>query len=360
MSQLGIGGLELQVLELIRNINKNKFTIFCCPLWKKMALLDEFNKAGATIVRIQKSNSYDIRIIPKLIKFIKFNNIDILHTWIFTANSWGRFAGILANVPSIICSERNEEHWKKIIHKSIDYLLSLKTEKIIANSKRVENFLINKEKINRKKIDVIYNGVDFDRFSSINKEEIRKTLTRVKKNNVVIGTIANFNPQKDYRNLLKALSYVYQKKKNISLLVIGKGNLEAEIKKHVKKLQLENIVTFLGRVKNVEDVLHTMDIFVLASEREGFANVILEAMASSLPVVATNVGGNSEAIIDNNTGYIVPKKDPKALADKIIKLIDQPDLANTFGNRGHERSRLFSIKKMVNSYEELYFNLYYK
>ena len=134
--------------------------------------------------------------------------------------------------------------------------------------------------------------------------------------------------------------------------------MRSTIENHVQKLGLSEKVQFLGYQNNILEILRSMDIFILPSLWEGMPNAILEAMAAGLPVVATNVGGTPEVVVDGETGFLVPPRDPEALANAIKLLIDDPELRKKFGQAGRERvERHFTIQETVRKTEELYLRL---
>jgi glycosyltransferase involved in cell wall biosynthesis len=359
ISQLGIGGLELQVLELVKGLDKNRFKIFLCPIWPVMDLESEFIRAGACLVKIHKATRYDFTFLYRLIKFLKNEKIDIVHTWIFTANTWGRIAGLLAKTPVIISSERSVAIHKNKVQIIIDRILANYSEKILVNSVAVKQTLTNIEKIQQSKCEVIYNGVDYQRYENNNssKTVIREELG-LPLGNFIIGTVANCTPAKDYPNFLHAAKIVCDKLPRATFVICGGGPLINTVKNISDKLGLHESVIFLGQRRDVNNVLASFDVFLLASRWEGFSNAILEAMASSLPVVATDVGGNPEAIISEKTGFIVPPNDPEAISKRIMDLLNNPEMMRKMGEAGRKRvTEHFSIATMVLKYENIYLSL---
>jgi glycosyltransferase involved in cell wall biosynthesis len=358
LSQLGRGGLELQVLELCKGLSKDKFLIYCLPLWPIYDLEEEFVKTGVQIIKIHKKASFDLSILLRLIKFLKREKIDIVHTWIFTSNTWTRTAAILNNIPVIIASERSVDTWKKFPHKIVDRLLSKKTDLIISNSKAVYEFVIS-EGISANKCNIIYNGVDIEKANNNNKSpNIIKDEINIPLDKIIIGIVANFNPQKDYNNFVHAANLILKNRDDVHFLTVGIGPELNSILELTINFRINNRFTFLGSRNDIPNVLSVMDIFTLTSTREGFSNAILEAMAVGLPIVATDVGGNAEAVVDGETGFIVPPNDPEELALALIKLIESPKLRKNFGEGGKRRTKLhFDSTTMVETYSKLYLDL---
>jgi glycosyltransferase involved in cell wall biosynthesis len=357
VSQLGLGGLELQVLELIRSLDKSRFEIHICPLRAIYDLESEFRAAGANIVHIHKKHAFDLSVLPRLAGFIRKNQIDVVHTWIFTANTWGRLAAWLAGARVILASERNVDIWKDWKYRCIDFALARVTHLILVNSEAVRNFLVEQEHIPAEKIMVIYNGIDVSRFLGAGagpKSQMRAALG-IPADCPVIGTVANFRPQKDYKNFITAMRLVKDRHPDAMFLICGGGAEETVVVRQVEQAGLAGAALFLGVRRDIPQVLQAMDVFVLASRYEGFSNAILEAMLAGLPVVATDVGGNREVIVDGQSGFLVPAGAPVLLAEGVNHLLANPDLRLELGKAARRQvAANFSTEKMHREYQALY------
>ncbi len=217
-------------------------------------------------------------------------------------------------------------------------------------SKDLESWLIDSVSIAPDKIIQLYNGVDIERFSP--SEEA------VSDQPIVIGTVGRLSGEKDQLTLLEAfigLKKAVSEKLDIQLSIVGDGALREEIQQRVNSENLEDCVNLVGKRDDIPEQLRKMDIFVLPSLGEGISNTILEAMASGLPVIATNVGGNPELVQEGQTGFIVPSANPDAMAQAIKKYLDQPALIMKHGLAGRERvEEKFSIQRMTERYFTLY------
>lgn len=207
-------------------------------------------------------------------------------------------------------------------------------------------------------IKVIANGVDIERFSpSKNKQSFRSEIG-LDKNDIVIGTVGRLVPVKNQAMLLRAAARLYEYHNNIKVLLIGDGPLENELVALATSLGIAPNVRFLGRRSNVPDILRTLDIFVLPSLSEGMSNTILEAMSCKLPVVATNVGGNSELVVHGLTGLLVQRNNHEEMCRKLEELVMNPDKREQMGSQGRKRvGSFFSIGKMIKNYESLYISM---
>jgi glycosyltransferase involved in cell wall biosynthesis len=356
IGQLGLGGSENQLLDLIRRLPPQEYRLYICSLWCDMLLAPEFLKAGVEIAPFHKSRHIDISIVWKLCNFIRHKSIDIAHCIMFSGTTWGRLSAILAGVPIIIASERNVDIWKTWPYWIIDNILAPFTNIIIENSKSVKLYYCRHVKGSIKKSVVVYNGVDINRF--VRDDNIRSTERRrlqILESAPVVGIVANLSQNKDYPNLLNSAVLIRKIVPSINILIVGEGKERLKLIKLTQELGLTNCVKFLGLCREVEKILPIFDVFVLPSAYEGFSNVIIEAMACGLPVVATNVGGNAEAVVEGETGFVVPPHSSELLAERVIELLIKTDLAKQMGNRGRERvESMFNMEKMVNAYDILY------
>ena len=240
----------------------------------------------------------------------------------------------------------------------------------IALSKEGYHYLLDVVGINKSKINHIYNGVDINKFSLntfSTKDFSFNDLVPdnfISENSFVFGTVGRMAEVKNQLFLVHAFLNLLEKypelSERIRLLIVGDGMLIKPALKLVndycEKQQCKNQwVYFAGKSDHVDAMMRLMDVFVLPSLAEGISNTILESMATSLPVIATDVGGNSELVQDNDTGFIVPVNDIEKLTEAMKNYLDNPDLAYKQGQAGRKRiEECFSLKNMVNQYENVY------
>jgi glycosyltransferase involved in cell wall biosynthesis len=191
---------------------------------------------------------------------------------------------------------------------------------------------------------VIHNGIDSERFSYNGPTADGPA--------VYVGRLS---PEKDVATLLKAAAIVVAQRPSFRLQIAGTGACSAGLHALARSLQLEGNVDFLGEVRDVRALLHRASMFVLPSLTEGVPLTVLEAMACGLPVVATHVGGTPEAVLAGATGLLVPPGEPAQLADAMLRLHDNPNIARDFGRTGRARVQAhFDVRAMVAGYESLY------
>ncbi|MBC8488273.1 MAG: GT4 family glycosyltransferase PelF [Bacteroidetes bacterium] len=297
---------------------------------------------------------------------MRVNRVDIVQTHEFFAGTLGRLAAIIAKVPVIILMVHNCDLWKNRLHQTVDRLLANYTDAIISNSKSVMDFYIQFESINPSKIKTIYNGIDLSRFHHLINTDGKIKELNIEENYPIICVTGRMADQKGYKYLIKAIPQVIKEFPQMKMLIIGGGGVssettEEEIKDLVKRLYLKKFVHFLGWRADVTEILAICDLFVLPSLWEGFGLSIVEAMAAGKTVVATNVDAIPEVVSDGETGILVPPKDPNALANAIITLLEDPEKMRKMGQSGKKRAfDLFSAKRMTKDFEKLYLSLYNK
>jgi glycosyltransferase involved in cell wall biosynthesis len=229
-------------------------------------------------------------------------------------------------------------------------ILNKRFNTIITASNAIRDIHIT-DGVDKKKVITVYNGVDLVRFSNVNKMKVRKELD-IGNDEIILGMIANLSPVKNHRDVILCIKKFHDNNINLHLVLAGDGPLRDDLQSFTEELGLNRYIHFLGRRKDIPDILSGIDIFVLASKTEGLSNALLEAMAANKPVVATNVGGNPEVVINQETGYLIPSNNPDALYDAIHKLVISESKCKKFGETGHGRvSEIFSVESMIEKYE---------
>jgi len=358
IGQLVRDGAERQLYELLRGIDRKIFLPTVISLSKGGFWADEIRKLSIEVIELERKKSFEFARLIKLTKIIKKFKPVIVHTSAKSANYYGRFAAILNRVPVIITSERSSVNIgitksKSQIH--FEKLLLKFTDAIICNSDNASTTLIDNYFFPLNKVYTIHNGIDGQEYV---KDKIpNKSLNNGKK---IIGTIGRLYDVKNYEYFLDTAKIILDKSKKsqIEFCIVGDGPLREELQNYCVNLQIQNYIKFYGERADVANILDNFNIFVMTSKTEGLSNAIMEAMLMELAVVATDVGGNRELIIDEKTGFLGPVNNAKILADKVLQLIENDRLANTMGKNGRTRIlKQFSIEKMVNKTQNLYFSL---
>jgi glycosyltransferase involved in cell wall biosynthesis len=229
----------------------------------------------------------------------------------------------------------------------------------VANCEAVSREMIRLGGCPPEKLHVIHNGVDTARFRPDASSDWRARMGWNERN-VVFGMVANFRPCKRHRDFVDAAQIILRRHPEARFVMVGAdAGLRGSIVRQVRDLHLdETKLRILDPDSNPERIFRELDVYVCASDSEGFSNVILEAMACAKPVIATQVGGNGESVDDGETGLLVPCRSPEAIAVAAEKLLLNSELRTKFGKRGRERvQQEFALSRMVHAYEELYLQL---
>jgi len=349
----------------VRGVNKDRYRPIVVSLSQRSSITDDETKGDywadrireleVEVIQLPRKRHKEFSRLIKLIKIFRQKKPYIIHTYLHSANSYGRIAALFANIAIIIASERSSYEIgkdKKRYEIYIDKLLAFFTSGIICNSHNTSKSLIERYSFNRDKVFTVHNGIKIDSFNKNSDSNNEKKLGLK-----IIGNVAHLTRPKNHKIFLEAVKIILQRYKgnNLEILVVGKGPLENDLKTYAYELGISKKVLFTGSRDDVPTLLQKMDIFVSSSDYEGLSNAIMEAMAAGLPCVVTDVGGNSELVVDGETGYIVPPNDPDALATKILYLLNDNSLVKKFGYAGQEVMRKeFSLGRMVRKTEKIY------
>lgn len=354
------GGSERQALELTRLL---------CASGKYEVFLASLNAAGVlrpTIADLKLgelpsyplTSFYNLNALRQLRRFVGYlrdSRIDVLHTHDFYTNIFGMTAGFLAGTRVRIASRRDTKGMRTKAQLRAQRMAYSLAHQIVANSRSVRDTLVA-EGNKPDKVTVIYNGFNLDRqlTAGVGGEPFGVKISVVPDNFVTI--VANMRHDvKDYPTFLRAAQLVSRAFPNTGFLLAGEGELRDSIKQLAEQLGIGDRTIFLGRCENVAQLLNVSHVCVLSSKAEGFSNSILEYMAAGRPVVATDVGGAREAIVDQETGYLVPEGSPELMAEKIISLLRDPAKAQRFGESGKRVvEQKFSAPALLKNTEALY------
>lgn len=353
ITSLGLGGAEKLLLYYLKNLDSKKYEMYvCCLREKPDDLISEISKY-ANVTNLKIRNKFNPLVILKLLKLIKSINPDLIHTHLVQPRIYTTIAYLFFNHAIIVTQKHNTVNPRKHhIFILLEMLSILVNKKVIAISQSVKNSLIKYELVPPGKIYVLPNCIDYQIFNKVTEFRSKST-----EKQIIIGTVGRLERQKGTKYLLMAMKIILLDNPNVKLEIIGEGSLLDELKKISCKLHISNSVNFFGKFVDVKPFYNRMDIFVLPSIYEGFGIVLLEAMATGVPVVATNVDGIKEVIIDMNNGILVPARNPKAIADAVIRIINDSDLRKKLIDEGFKRAKMYDVKEHVMKLDNFYSHL---
>lgn len=345
-------GAEKQMALLAAGLPRDRFRVEVAALTRLGPLQEDLRDAGVPVVNLGKRFKLDPIAFGKLCGFLRRGKFDILQTWIFAANSYGRAAARLAGIPVVVTAEMAVDLWKGKGALALDRRLARWTDKVVGNSHAVVDFYRGAG-IPEAKLEMIYSGIS-EPGAVADPAETRKALGVAPGTPVVLyaGRLA---PQKGLINLVNALDVLLHVRPDLVAWIAGDGPQRLELEDLVRRYRIEHAVRFLGHREDVPALMAACDVFVLPSLYEGLPNVVLEAQQAGKPVVATVAPGTTEAIRDEETGLLVPLNDQVALARAIRRVIDDRELGRRLGEMGKAAvASDFRVADMIDRFASLY------
>lgn len=329
ITTLRFGGAETQLVRLSTELKARGWEVAVACMIAPSSHTETLEQHGIPVYSLGMNRGVpDPRALLRLAKLIRKFNPDVLHAHMVHANLLGRLTRLICPIPVVVCtahnlretSEKGGPTWhKELLYRLTDSLADRTT--IICNAAYYR--YIRTKAVPKAKLQMIPNGVDTDKFAPCDevRERVRKDLNLG--DSFVWLAVGRLVEQKDYPNLFSALTRLPEG--NWRVLIAGNGPLEAQLKTMVDELAMADRVQFIGTRSNMADLFKASDAYVMSSSFEGLSMALLEAAASALPAVVTDVGGNRDLVLDGQTGYVVPPANPQALANAISKLMDLPD-----------------------------------
>lgn len=362
--QLETGGTEAHIFKLTSNLNKNEFSpfILCSGLNNSNANFAkkiQGNNIPLIWVRLGLKQFYNVF---KVVKFINQNNIDIVHSFSYIDVKWDVIIYLLSRSKVLITERRNLQHWR--IKKSNSFWEVLRnklTSSIVANSTEVVKVVSSIEQIPASRIDLIHNGVFFNKTGLNKHEALVKKKIKYQPGDFIISNIANLKKVKRQEDIIKALFILKNRGiGKVKLLLAGANNQDyhSQLEDLVAEYNVVDQVFFLGEVLIPESIYSFTSIMVLSSEAEGFSNSVIEALFFGVPVIASNVGGNLDVIKNGKNGFLYESSNVDELAKSIEYFYNlSNDEKENLSRNAAETSKQFSIEKMILKYTKLYKSL---
>ncbi len=345
-----VGGGQWSLYYLIRELNKDIFyPILLCP--EEGELAEKMRGAGAEVIfldigRIRYLNPF---VIKRLVNIIKDKHIDLIHTDSTTETFYAGIAARMMRILIVWHIRVNEQTW------FIDRVLSMLSTKLILVSSAIRKRFTWLE--NTKKMIVVYNGIDLKEFDSFSSSSSIREELDIAQGTVLLGCIGRIEKRKGHEHLIAAMRDI----NNAKLVLVGRGVQKDihELTMHCNSFNIADRVMYIGYRDDIPALLKAIDIFVFPSIRgEGFSRAILEAMAAGKPVVASDDGGNAEAVVDGLTGYIIPTGDSSSLAMKLNELVGDEKKRTAMGRAGRKRvEAFFTIQRNVEGIQNVYLDI---
>ena len=356
-----VAGAEVLVSETIRRLGRRIVPVIFC-LDAVGTLGEGLQADGVDVVNLQRKPGLDLAVAGRMAEEIRRRRVEVVHAHQYTPFFYAALAKLRAiSAPRVIFTEHGR-HYPDIVSGRRRLLNKLFFDRLADRINAVCAFsadaLSRNDGFRRDRIDVIENGIDLPRYAPPPDRDALKRQLGLDPARRYVTIVARFHPVKDHRMLLEAFQWVVPGRPDVDLLLVGDGPLRDELTAQAEGLGMTERVRFMGVRSDVPELLAASDIFALTSVSEAASLTLLEAMASRLPVVVTDVGGNPELVRGGIDGLLVPRGDAQATAKAINTLLDDPALAHTMGQSGAARvTEVFRLERTIGRYYDLYSEL---
>jgi glycosyltransferase involved in cell wall biosynthesis len=364
LTKFAVGGTERQFVYLANGIDKSRFNLRVGCLSRKGQFLKDIEALNVPISEYPITSLYSPRMLCgqwRLAKDLRRQHVQLVHAYGFYPNVFSvpaaRFAGCIAIASVRDTGVFSSQVKLKTLSQKAACLLA---DRVIANSCAVRAWLVSLG-VDENHIDVIPNGIALDKRPERSLDFPVRHKLGIDHNAPVITVVSRLNLRKGIEYFLEAVAAVAKRFPESRFLIVGGSDdtaYQSSLETLAEDLKVRRQVVFTGERNDVKEILRETNLAVLPSLSEGMSNVLLEAMAAGLPVVATGVGGNPEIVQNGKTGFLVPACDAEALSNSMIRILERPELGLRFGAAGYQRvSTHFSLTAAVRRTEELYTSL---
>ena len=359
VEDLKVGGLERTLAYIISNLDPSIFSAEVWCIAAGGAVADELQKNGHPLRVLNLNNYYNPWNVIQLARGLRREKVSILHSHAYFANTMGRMAAILARVP-VRFAHIQSSHWASDERSSRNYLvdriLSHFTSRVIACSDSAGRFQIEAIKVNPEKVLTIHNCTDMKRYASHQESVAVREELGIGANDPVIGSVGRLERLKGHRILLEVTADLTEDFPSLKLVIVGDGDERSILEEIRSNLGLGNHVIFTGIRDDVERLLPVFNVYAQPTiGREGLPLTVIEAMAARVPVVASDIGGTDEAVIQNETGILVPPGDKDGLTSALSRLLSDQEMRSRMSEEGWKLCKAkFSVTSMVEAMTTLY------
>ena len=358
------GGREASIHGVARSFqwwlpafDKSRFRVLLCSRKGRDKAAEVMEQSGLNPLYLGYGK-YDPRNLIKLLRIINEEKVDIIHAHGYGACTWGRIAGLLKNVP-VIVHERCNTRETPFFQRPVEWFLGKFTKYALAVSVSSRDFCIKKRFMKPDAVQVLYNGIMMKDVPPPDPEFERKFRNQngAGESIFLLGIVGRLESHKGHIDAFKALEIVSKKHKNVMLWVIGDGSFEDDLKNWVRDHHLEEAVKFFGFRSDVRKIIRCFDAQLFPSHMEGTPNTLYEAMAVGNAIIASTADGQGEILEDGKTALMFEPGDYKKMAEHIVCLIENNELAARLGNNALKRSVDFDGSKTIEAMQNLYLRI---
>ena len=358
ISHMNMGGTQRQLDLLLRGLDRDRWNPCLICLGPETPLLAALRSDGIDVRRVPKRGPADPTLLPRLTREIRSLRPAIVHTFLRTANLWGRAAAIASGAPALVASERSVAYRTGSLVLAANRLLGRRTDLVTVNSAAGAPYAAWLHGHPPARIEIVPNGVRLPALAARDREGARLRIRAAggwRPDDRVVALIGNLLPEKRIGEAIEIAARLRGGSSNLRWIVFGEGSERESLRAALSRHRLEDVFLLAGHRDDLHEILPGADLLLQTSAREGLPNAVLEGMAAGLPVVATDAGGTREAVEDRRTGIVVPVGDRAAMERAIRELLDPAGPAAHYGRAGRERAEgCFSIEAMVRRSERLY------
>jgi glycosyltransferase involved in cell wall biosynthesis len=351
---LGIGGAERHVTTLMSRLDRERFDPMVICLGRQGELFASLAASDVPAVALGRTRREAFACLIDLVRTFREASPDVVVVRGYNAEVLGRVAAVLAGVPRVIVWVHNcgDLQPRGVLRRICDVALDPVTDAYFGVARAQVPYLVRELRYSPRKVRIIHNGVDSSLFTGAVDGDLKAQLG-LPEHEPVVGILAALRPEKDHETFLRAASLVSERNPTARFMIVGDGPRREALEALAEELGIRDRVMFTGARNDVAAVLAVMDVFVLSSFTiECFPMALLEAMASSRPAVCTAVGGVPELLHDGVTGYLVPPRDPTALAERLSSLIESGQQRRQFGAAARARVEAeFTVERSVQEAE---------
>lgn len=348
------GGAEKQMALLAEHLDRGRFECHVVVLTHSGPLESKLRESGIRVHVVGKRGKLDPTALFRLTAKLREIRPEIVHTWLFAANSYGRAAAHRARVPIIIAAERCVDPWKSWWHHWIDRRLLRITDTIATNSLGVCEFY-ERHGLKRKNFTVIPNAVSAEKTApKLSKAELFQRL-KLEPRKMVVGAVGRLWPQKGYSDLMWSAELLRVALQDVWFVIVGDGPDRKKLLEYRDKIQAHRAVRFVGHREDAAELMSAFDLLWNGSRYEGQSNTIMEAMRHGVPVVASDIPGNRDLVLHDQTGCLLPLGDIDQWTRTTFALLNDEERRQSMGRQAKVRiENEFSLEKMILGYTDLY------
>jgi L-malate glycosyltransferase len=363
IDNMRLGGTELNAVRTAERLDRGRFDLRVVCLGDPGPLTERYQAMGVPVVGFRVRSLYGASMLSagaRFARYLRREGVQIVHAHDMYSNIFATFWARVARTPVIVASRR---WWHSLPNRKLQLgnrVAFRLADAVLANSAEVARSVREEAGIAAAKVRTVTNFVDERAFvppASIELAAMRRAW-KVPSGTVVVGCVARLDPVKDHPTLVRAVHALRARFPRLHLVLVGDGPVRPSLEALVRSLELQDAVTLVGEVRDGRNHHHGFDISVLCSVSEGFPNTLVEAMAAGRPVVATAVGGSIDAVVDGETGLLVPPGSAEQLAAALTRVIEDAALRHRLGDAGRTRAAtLFTASDTVARLERMYEDL---